>query len=96
MKQGIMKGSVVLVMCLLQASAFAFGESPVSGGLSWVLDELMGTTGVALASLGLGGMGLLCVYGYLEFTRLLQTAAGIALLFGAKTIVTAIRAAAGA
>lgn len=86
---------LLIFLHLLSFSGFAYGESPVGGGLEWIKDELFGSTGITISVLGLAGMGVMCVYGFLEWVRLIQAAAGIAILFGSEAIVTAIKSAAG-
>lgn len=77
-------------LMLLPTLCLAAGESPVGNGLQAVLTMITGTTGITAATLGVAGIGIGCVYGYLEWTRFLQTVIGIAIIFGSSTIVSTL------
>jgi type IV secretory pathway VirB2 component (pilin) len=78
---------------LLPALAYADnGDTPISQGLSYVTGAMFGTTGITLATIAIIGVGLLCLFHVLQWTRFLQTIAGIAIVFGAGGIVSAVKA----
>lgn len=77
-------------LMILPTLCLAAGESPVGNGLQKILAMITGTTGITAATLGVAGIGVGCVYGYLEWTRFLQTVIGIAIIFGSSTIVSTL------
>jgi type IV secretory pathway VirB2 component (pilin) len=84
--------SVVFYFLFIWPScAFSWGgETPVSQGGRYLLDAMYGATGITLATLAVMSVGALCAGGYLEWKRLLQTVVGIALIFGAGSVVNAL------
>jgi type IV secretory pathway VirB2 component (pilin) len=70
--------------------ALADGETPIAGGLSYIINAMTGATGMAIATIAVIAVGLLCLGHYLEWKRLLQTVVGISIIFGAPLIVRGI------
>ena len=84
---------IVIFPFIFFSSAWAFGgDTPVSQGLNYVIDAIYGTTGLAIATVAIIGMGLLCAGHYLEWKRFLQTLIGIAIMFGAGGVARALYA----
>lgn len=81
-----------ITMFLLPTVALASGDTPVSEGLGYVTSAMFGSTGIVLATIAIMAVGLMCLFHMLEWKRLLQTVAGIAIIFGASGIVAAIQA----
>lgn len=82
---------VVLIGLLAYPTlAFADGETPIAGGLSYIINAMTGATGMAIATIAVIAVGLLCLGHYLEWKRLLQTVVGISIIFGAPLIVRGI------
>lgn len=78
---------------LLPLASFAFGgDTPVSQGLGYLLTAMYGGTGIAIATLAIIVVGLLCLGHYIKWHVFLVTVAGIAIIFGAPAIVTGIKA----
>jgi len=78
---------------LLPNLAFADGgNTPVGEGLSYLVTAMYGPTGIAIATLSIIAVGLLCLGHVLEWKRLIQTVIGIGIIFGAGVIVNAITA----
>jgi type IV secretory pathway VirB2 component (pilin) len=70
--------------------AFANGETPVGAGLSYLIDAMYGQTGVAIATLAVMVVGLLCAAHYLKWETLAYTVIGVSIIFGAGAIVSAL------
>lgn len=83
---------VVFSLSLLPTLAFADGDTPVSQGLSYVINAIYGATGLSIATVAIIGVGLLCAGHYLEWKRLFQTVIGIGIMFGAGGVAAAIQA----
>ncbi|WP_218814692.1 TrbC/VirB2 family protein [Rickettsiella endosymbiont of Dermanyssus gallinae] len=66
------------------------GETPVSQGLSYIIDAIFGTTGIALATVSVFGVGIACAYHYFEWKIFWQTLLGISVMFGADGAVRVI------
>ncbi|WP_218813553.1 TrbC/VirB2 family protein [Rickettsiella endosymbiont of Dermanyssus gallinae] len=66
------------------------GETPVSQGLNWVIDFMYGGTGLAVATISIIAVGLLCVSHRIEWKYFIQTLIGIAVIFGASGIASTI------
>jgi type IV secretory pathway VirB2 component (pilin) len=79
-----------LAVVLLPRVAFADGDTPVGQGLSYVINAMYGTTGIAMATLSIIAVGLLCLGHVLEWKRLIQTVIGVGIIFGAGAIVRGI------
>lgn len=82
----------VLVAGMLAASnmAIAGGETPVSDGLRYVTNAMYGATGVAIATISVMIVGLLCLGHFLKWSTLGYTIMGISIIFGAGSIVSGI------
>jgi len=74
----------------MSQQALASGETPVSQGLQYVINSLTGKTGIAIATISVMVIGLLCLGHFLRWVMLGYTIMGISIIFGAKTIVTGI------
>ena len=68
----------------------AGGDTPVGEGLSYLINAMYGTTGIAIATLAIIAVGLLCLGHVLEWKRLIQTVIGVGIIFGAGAIVRGI------
>ena len=71
-------------------SAIAAGETPVSQGLTYVVDAMTGKTGITIATISVMIVGLLCLGHFLRWATLGYTIMGISIIFGAKSIVDGI------
>lgn len=69
------------------------GETPVSDGLNWFIDRMYGDTGLAIATLSIIAVGLLCAGHRIEWKYFMQTLIGIAIIFGAGGMARTIRGA---
>lgn len=77
---------------LIPSVAFADGgQSPVGEGISYLINQMYGADGVAIATVAVMGVGLLCLMHVLEWKRLMQTLIGISFIFGAGALVSAIQ-----
>lgn len=79
------------VAALIPIAACASGNTPVSEGLGYITTAMFGSTGIILATLAIMAVGLMCLFHVLEWKRLIQTVAGIAIIFGASGIVSGIQ-----
>jgi len=84
------KRAVFLIICLCPALVFAGGETPVSDGLSYITSAMYGATGVAIATISVMVVGLLCLGHFLKWSVLGYTIIGISIIFGAGSIVNGI------
>lgn len=77
---------------LLAASqaAMAGGETPVSEGLRYITNAMYGATGVAVATISVMIVGLLCLGHFIKWSVLGFTIMGISIIFGAGSIVNGI------
>lgn len=90
--QKILPSIISLSLFILPRVVLAFsGDTPVGEGLGYVIDAMYGTTGIAIATLAIIAVGLLCLGHYLEWKRLLQTVTGVGIIFGAGAIVRGIQ-----
>lgn len=80
-----------LSLVFLPQLAFGAGDTPVGQGLQYIINAMYGTTGIAIATLSVIAVGLLCAGHVLEWKRLLQTVIGIGIIFGASMIVKGIQ-----
>jgi type IV secretory pathway VirB2 component (pilin) len=78
------------VICVFPASVFANGETPVSEGLSYIVTAMYGATGIAIATIAIMIVGLLCLGHFLNWSALGKTIIGISLIFGAGAVVNGI------
>jgi type IV secretory pathway VirB2 component (pilin) len=69
---------------------FAGGETPVSEGLQYITSAMYGATGVAVATISVMIVGLLCLGHFLKWSVLGFTIMGISIIFGAGSIVNGI------
>ncbi|MEO8400575.1 MAG: TrbC/VirB2 family protein [Gammaproteobacteria bacterium] len=81
-----------LCVFVFPAIAFARGETPVSDGLSYITNAMYGATGVAIATIAVMSVGLLCMGHILKWTALGYTIMGVSIIFGAGSIVKGITA----
>lgn len=79
----------LLLMTASQA-ALASGNTPVSDGLQYITNAMYGATGMALATIAVMFVGLLCLAHMLKWQTLGYTIVGISLIFGAGSIVNNI------
>jgi type IV secretory pathway VirB2 component (pilin) len=68
----------------------AAGETPVSQGLSYVTSAMYGATGVAIATISVMIVGLLCLFHFCKWSTFGYTVMGICIIFGAPAIVNGI------
>lgn len=85
-----LKKIVPYFLLLFPLVAFANGETPVSQGLSYIINAMYGTTGVAVATLSVMVTGLLCLGHVFKWTTFGYVVLGIGLVFGAGPIVNGI------
>lgn len=72
--------------------AFAYGsETPVGQGLGYIIEAMYGTTGMAIATIAIMGVGIACLGRAIEWKWLLCTIGGVAVIFGAGAIVSGIK-----
>ena len=69
---------------------FAGGETPVSDGLHYITNAMYGATGVAIATISVMIVGVLCLGHFLKWSVLGYTIIGISIIFGAGSIVNGI------
>lgn len=74
----------------IACTALAGGETPVSEGLHYITNAMYGATGIALATISVMIIGLLCLTHFLKWTMLGYTIIGICIIFGAGSIVNGI------
>lgn len=88
----IKKSNYLYSSLLLTASqiAMAGGETPVGDGLRYITNAMYGTTGVAIATISVMIVGLLCLGHFLKWSMLGYTIMGISIIFGAGSIVNGI------
>lgn len=91
LKKTTIKATLLLLSLAYFQPVFAEGETPVAEGAQYIINAMTGTTGLALATLSIIGIGLLCLGHYLEWKRLLQTVIGVTIIFGARAIVEGIQ-----
>lgn len=75
---------------LASNAALANGETPVSEGLLYITNAMYGATGVAIATISVMVVGLLCLTHFLKWTILGYTIIGMCIIFGAGSIVSGI------
>lgn len=79
-----------LFVCGFSRLALAGGETPVSQGLQYITNAMYGATGVAIATISVMVVGLLCLGHFLKWSVLGYTIIGISIIFGAGSIVSGI------
>jgi type IV secretory pathway VirB2 component (pilin) len=67
------------------------GDTPVNQGFHYLIDAMLGATGLSIATLAVMGVGLLCAAHYIEWKYFFYTLSGISMIFGSPAIVLAIR-----
>lgn len=75
---------------LFPTIVLANGETPVSDGLSYITSAMYGATGIAIATIAIMIVGLLCLGHLLKWSALGYTIMGISIIFGAGSIVRGI------
>lgn len=80
----------VLIFCIYPALAFASGETPVSDGLRYITNAMYGATGIAIATISVMVVGVLCLVHFFKWQVLGYTIIGISIIFGAGSIVNGI------
>jgi type IV secretory pathway VirB2 component (pilin) len=80
-----------LITSVLPSLAFATGgDTPVSDGLHYITNAMYGSTGVAIATIAVMVVGLLCLGHLLKWSALGYTIIGVSIIFGAGSIVSGI------
>lgn len=79
-----------LLMMFLPSIVFAMGDTPVSDGLQYFTNAMYGTTGVAICTIAVMIVGMLCLFHILKWSALGYTVIGISIIFGAGSIVSGI------
>lgn len=75
---------------IIPGLALASGETPVSDGLHYITNAMYGATGVAVATISVMIVGLLCLGHVLRWSALGYTIMGVSIIFGAGSIVSGI------
>lgn len=78
------------VVLLFPSLVFASGDTPVSEGLHYITNAMYGATGVAIATIAVMVVGLLCLGHVLKWSALGYTIIGVSIIFGAGSIVSGI------
>ena len=86
----LIKKVFYLFVCIAPSIAFASGETPVSEGLRYITNAMYGATGIAIATIAVMVIGLLCLGHFLKWAALGYTIIGISIIFGAGSIVNGI------
>lgn len=79
-----------LLISFMPSIVFAMGDTPVSDGLQYFTDAMYGATGVAICTIAVMLVGLLCLFHVLKWSALGYTIIGISIIFGAGSIVSGI------
>lgn len=79
-----------LIMAFFPSLVFAAGDTPVSDGLRYITNAMYGATGVAIATIAVMVVGLLCLGHVLKWSALGYTIIGVSIIFGAGSIVSGI------
>jgi len=90
MCMSLLRNIIGLSAYSLSASVLAGGETPVSDGLKYITNAMYGATGVAVATISIMIVGLLCLGHFLKWSTLGFTIMGISIMFGAGSIVRGI------
>ncbi|MHB1948754.1 MAG: TrbC/VirB2 family protein [Gammaproteobacteria bacterium] len=88
--QIILKATSGLICLFVSFSACASGETPVSYGLKYLTNAMYGATGLAIATISIMVVGLLCLSHVLKWSVLGYTIMGISIIFGAGSIASGI------
>lgn len=78
------------ILSLFPTLVFAGGETPVSDGLHYITNAMYGATGIAIATIAVMVVGLLCLGHVLKWSALGYTIIGVSIIFGAGSIVSGI------
>jgi len=79
-----------LLISIFPALSFATGDTPVAEGLGYLTNAMYGTTGVAIATIAIMVVGLLCLGHVIRWSALGYTIMGVSIIFGAGSIVSGI------
>jgi len=79
-----------LLISVFPSLSFATGETPVGQGLGYITGAMYGTTGVAIATIAVMVVGLLCLGHVIRWSALGYTIMGVSIIFGAGAIVSGI------
>ena len=79
-----------LIIFMSPSLVFASGDTPVSDGLHYITDAMYGATGVAIATIAVMVVGLLCLGHVLKWSALGYTIIGVSIIFGAGAIVSGV------
>jgi type IV secretory pathway VirB2 component (pilin) len=80
----------IFLLCIYPTLVLANGETPVSDGLKYITDAMYGATGVAIATISVMIVGLLCLGHFCKWSTLGYTIIGISMIFGSGAIVSGI------
>lgn len=83
-------GCISFLGLFFPLNVLAGGETPVSDGLHYITNAMYGATGIAIATISVMVVGLLCLIHYLKWEALGYTIVGISIIFGAGSIVSGI------
>jgi type IV secretory pathway VirB2 component (pilin) len=81
---------IIMLIFFFPSLALAGGETPVGDGLQYIISSMYGATGVAIATIAVMVVGLLCLFSLLRWVMLGYTVVGISIIFGAGAIVNGI------
>lgn len=88
-------GAVLIGMALQPVTAFAQDAAPIEGVLDWLVGVLQGAIARSIAIIAVCFLGFMAMTGRLAWPLAGSIIIGIAFVFGASTLVDAIRATAG-
>lgn len=89
-KSNFVRKFQLLWIFLFSSISYANGETPVGDGLHYIINAMYGATGVAIATISVMVVGLLCLGHLLRWAILGYTVIGISIIFGAGSIVRGI------
>ncbi len=81
---------IALMLVATPSITFAAGDTPVSDGLRYITSAMYGATGIAISTIAVMIVGLLCLGHVLKWSALGYTIIGISIIFGAGSIVSGI------
>jgi type IV secretory pathway VirB2 component (pilin) len=81
---------LTIIAALIPSIVLAGGDTPVSEGLHYITNAMYGATGVAIATIAVMVVGLLCLGHVLRWSALGYTIIGVSIIFGAGSIVSGI------
>ena len=85
-----MQKIIFILSALLPSLVLANGDTPVSDGLSYITNAMYGATGIAIATIAVMVVGLLCLGHVLKWSALGFTIIGVSIIFGAGSIVSGV------